>query len=260
MEDNGQDISDQDLQVCIKVLKHIEWNGGICEMRQSKYDELRGCIYRLFNTSGNPHADKKMRKKKRKLRDMEKSKKSTIVQQVGVDQAMKKRPKIQFETVKDSIPTHSESEDEDTVLECSHKCYVCKSSFVELHHFYHRLCKTCAETNYNKRVDACPYMEGKIAIVTGGRVKIGYETALRLLRNGATVVVTSRFPMNALERYEKELDYDVWKSKLFIYGLDMLSLDDIQTFIGYMKKSFKRIDIFGKLYQCFFLQLIKIRV
>jgi NAD(P)-dependent dehydrogenase (short-subunit alcohol dehydrogenase family) len=43
-------------------------------------------------------------------------------------------------------------------------------------------------------------MENKIAIVTGGRIKIGFETALILLRSNCTVIVTSRFANDAIKR------------------------------------------------------------
>ncbi len=50
-------------------------------------------------------------------------------------------------------------------------------------------------------------MTGLTALVTGARIKIGYEIALRLLREGATVYATSRFPNDTVLRYEREADY-----------------------------------------------------
>jgi len=40
-----------------------------------------------------------------------------------------------------------------------------------------------------------------IALVTGARIKIGFEIALKLLRDGATVIATSRFFKDAYLRY-----------------------------------------------------------
>lgn len=54
-------------------------------------------------------------------------------------------------------------------------------------------------------------MHGLTALVTGARIKIGYEIALRLLREGVTVYATSRFPKDTLLRYQKEQDYPQWK-------------------------------------------------
>ena len=46
---------------------------------------------------------------------------------------------------------------------------------------------------------------GRIAIVTGGRVKIGYYIATKLLSYGAKVLITSRFPKDALFKFQKGL-------------------------------------------------------
>ena len=43
--------------------------------------------------------------------------------------------------------------------------------------------------------------KGRVAIVTGGRVKIGYQIAIKLIRAGAHVIVTTRFPHDAIERF-----------------------------------------------------------
>lgn len=48
------------------------------------------------------------------------------------------------------------------------------------------ICLRCRQINSNKR-DQSADLQGKIALVTGGRTKIGYHTALKLLRCGATV-------------------------------------------------------------------------
>ena len=53
-----------------------------------------------------------------------------------------------------------------------------------------------------------------IALVTGGRTKIGYQTALRLLRVGATVIITTRFPQPAFDTYSKEFDALKWINNL----------------------------------------------
>ncbi len=43
-------------------------------------------------------------------------------------------------------------------------------------------------------------LTGRVAIVTGARVKIGYQAAILLLRAGARVIVTTRFPHDAAAR------------------------------------------------------------
>ena len=46
--------------------------------------------------------------------------------------------------------------------------------------------------------------DGRV-LITGGRIKIGYEATLILLRSGARVVMTSRFPVDAAKRFEAPL-------------------------------------------------------
>ncbi len=65
-------------------------------------------------------------------------------------------------------------------------CYVCKVRYRDLHFFYDQLCPTCASLNYDKRLLKID-LKGKVAIVTGSCVKIGYQTCLKLLRCGCTV-------------------------------------------------------------------------
>lgn len=64
------------------------------------------------------------------------------------------------------------------------------------------MCLDCGNFNEARRNAKKPDLTGKIAIVTGGRIKIGYLTTLLLLRSGCEVHVTSRFPKDALQRYK----------------------------------------------------------
>jgi NAD(P)-dependent dehydrogenase (short-subunit alcohol dehydrogenase family) len=51
---------------------------------------------------------------------------------------------------------------------------------------------------------------GFVALVTGARIKIGFEIAVKLLRDGATVIATTRFWKDAFLRYQKQPDYEKW--------------------------------------------------
>ena len=53
-------------------------------------------------------------------------------------------------------------------------CYICKSPYREIHHFYDQLCADCAALNYAKRSELAD-MTGMVVLLTGGRVKIGYQ-------------------------------------------------------------------------------------
>eukprot|EP00754_Rhynchopus_humris_P029970 Rhum_TRINITY_DN15246_c1_g1::Rhum_TRINITY_DN15246_c1_g1_i2::g.146078::m.146078 len=86
-------------------------------------------------------------------------------------------------------------------------------------------------------------LAGKVAVVTGGRTKIGFETALLLLRFGAQVVVTTRFPADAEERFRGEADYGSFKHLLQTYALNLKNPEGVTAFVAYMKEQFARIHI-----------------
>ena len=96
-------------------------------------------------------------------------------------------------------------------------CGVCKRHYTEVHHFYHRLCPACADFNYEKRQQTAD-LRGHVALVTGGRVRIGYEIGLKLLRAGCHVVCTTRFPADAAARYAAEPDAADWSDRLEVAG------------------------------------------
>ena len=121
------------------------------------------------------------------------------------------------------------------------KCHICHTEYRQVHHFYDQLCEECAELNFSKRLMEADF-SGKIAIVTGGRVKIGYCVALKLLRCGASVIVTTRFPKDAASRYEFEQDYSEWKDRLHIYGLDFRDIPMVHHFCDYVKKNYPKLD------------------
>ncbi|KAL3667335.1 hypothetical protein V7S43_007562 [Phytophthora oleae] len=135
-----------------------------------------------------------------------------------------------------------EEEKETEQLHYHRACYTCKVKFRTLHHFYDRMCPSCAELNYKKRLQNAD-LRGHVAVVTGARVKIGYEIALKLLRSGATVIATTRFPKDAALRYAKEKDFESWKGRLQIYGMDFRDLGVIDKFMDHIEDTFGSLDI-----------------
>jgi NAD(P)-dependent dehydrogenase (short-subunit alcohol dehydrogenase family) len=116
-------------------------------------------------------------------------------------------------------------------------CYVCKARYRILHHFYDQLCPSCATLNWNKR-HATANLHGKVAVVTGSRVKIGYQTCLKLLRAGCIVIATTRFPQSAVVAYRQEVDFHQWSHQLHIYGLDLRDVLGIEVFCQYLKQMY----------------------
>jgi NAD(P)-dependent dehydrogenase (short-subunit alcohol dehydrogenase family) len=128
------------------------------------------------------------------------------------------------------------------VLRQARRCYTCKQPYRQLHSRYHLLCPACAAFNLEKRAQRCD-LTGRVALVTGGRLKIGFELVLRLLRDGAWVIVTTRFPNDALERYRAQPDFASWADRLELHGLDLRHLGEVQRFIAHLNSSLESLDI-----------------
>ncbi|GAC1528301.1 MAG: SDR family oxidoreductase [Acidimicrobiales bacterium] len=120
-------------------------------------------------------------------------------------------------------------------------CYVCKAHFDQVHHFYDQLCPVCAELNFRKRSETAD-LQGRVALLTGGRVKIGYQAAIKLLRAGARVIVTTRFPSDAALRYSRELDFEEWGDRLEIIGLDLRFTPAVERLCRHLAGAESRLD------------------
>ncbi len=123
----------------------------------------------------------------------------------------------------------------------SQHCYVCKKNFSEVHHFYDQMCPSCADLNYRKRFELAD-LSGRVALLTGGRVKIGYQAGIKLLRCGAELIVTTRFPRDAAARYAKEEDFPEWGHRLQIYGLDLRHTPSVEAFCTELLETRDRLD------------------
>ncbi|WP_438019613.1 SDR family oxidoreductase [Sorangium sp. So ce315] len=121
------------------------------------------------------------------------------------------------------------------------KCYVCKAEFRKVHFFYDSMCGACGDFNHAKRSQTAP-LDGRVALVTGARVKIGYQAAIMLLRAGARVIVTTRFPHDASRRFSAERDFGVWGSRLSIYGLDLRHTPSVERFTRHLLHTLDRLD------------------
>jgi NAD(P)-dependent dehydrogenase (short-subunit alcohol dehydrogenase family) len=120
-------------------------------------------------------------------------------------------------------------------------CYVCKQKFTLIHHFYDQLCPGCAAFNYAKRTELAD-LRGRVALLTGGRVKIGYQAGIKLLRCGAHLVVTTRFPKDSAKRYAKEPDFGDWAHRLEIFGLDLRHTPSVEAFCRQLLTTHGRLD------------------
>jgi NAD(P)-dependent dehydrogenase (short-subunit alcohol dehydrogenase family) len=120
-------------------------------------------------------------------------------------------------------------------------CYVCKQKYSLIHHFYDQLCPDCAAFNFHKR-DESADLRGRVALLTGGRVKIGYQAGLKLLRAGAHLIVTTRFPRDSALRYAAEPDFAQWSDRLEIFGLDLRHTPSVEAFCNELLATRTRLD------------------
>ena len=122
-------------------------------------------------------------------------------------------------------------------------CYICKDKLGlnNIHSFYGNLCKKCGDYNYSFRTMKLDFT-GRIAIVTGGRVKIGYYIATKLLSYGAKVLITSRFPKDTLLKYQSDPEYEKWKNNLVIYPIDFRIFESTIKFIEFITDNFPHVD------------------
>ncbi|HIE00365.1 MAG TPA: SDR family oxidoreductase, partial [Thiotrichaceae bacterium] len=124
----------------------------------------------------------------------------------------------------------------------SKSCYCCGTAYRKVHFFYHSLCPQCAEFNYAKRFQRVD-LTGRYALVTGGRIKIGFQTALKLLRDGATVMIITRFAQDAAQRFAAQADFEQWHKRLTIQRLDFLDMLGVLDFIQHFAKDWPALDI-----------------
>ncbi|GLW48687.1 oxidoreductase [Streptomyces sp. NBRC 14336] len=100
------------------------------------------------------------------------------------------------------------------------RCYVCKSPYRQVDAFYHRLCPDCAADNRRRR-SLSTDLSGRRVLLTGGRVKIGFQLALMMLRDGAETMVTSRFPHDTVRRFRAEPGSGKWLDRLTVLAVDL---------------------------------------
>jgi NAD(P)-dependent dehydrogenase (short-subunit alcohol dehydrogenase family) len=230
------DISEEQVNECIAVLERL--NAEVSQIFEIPKDKRLALITAagLFarpdreELSRRKKLAKKLHKEKLKLKDKQ-ARKAT-----GIRSA---RDTTIFIAPKMIALTGQENE---TKLDTPRQCYVCKKEFSRLHHFYDTMCKDCGDFNYAKRFQTAD-LTGQFALVTGSRLKIGYHITLLMLRAGATVIATTRFPVDSAIRFSKEPDYDSWGNRLKIHGLDLRHIPSVDIFCNFIEQKYDRLDI-----------------
>jgi len=202
--------------------------------------EDRERLLRAIDLANNP--DNRVRRrwlkaKAREERDARKKRDDGVLHETGI-RALRRKPVF---TTPNYFLENPKSQNPNPESQERQHCYVCKEKYTEVHHFYDQLCPKCAELNFRKRTELAN-LKGRVALLTGGRVKIGYQAGLKLLRCGAHLIVTTRFPRDSAARYSQEPDFNEWKDRLEIFGLDLRHTPSVEAFCHEMLTTRKRLD------------------
>src|SRR5688572_29549733 len=195
-------LSEEDIRACIRVLREIEADRSqLTHLTQ----ELRRELLTLAGLVAKPERHDLVRMAKafrRAEREAAKEQDRQALEQAGL---RIQRRAVVYSPLWLEAPK-PEASAERLELHQERACYVCKKPFTKVHRYYDSMCEACGDFNYAKREQTAD-LGGHYALVTGARVKIGYQAALKLLRAGANVIVTTRFPIDAAHRYSQEADF-----------------------------------------------------
>lgn len=231
-----EQIGDQEVQQCIAVLEGLLQNTNkLFELPE----EQRIALMKAAGALSRPNREEFEKRKK----DAKKAAKRKMIER---DKHARKETGIRSAreaTVFEAPKLISLVQEQETkTLESPRNCYVCKKVYSTLHHFYDAMCPECGDLNYAKRFQTAD-LTGQVAVVTGSRLKIGYHITLMLLRAGATVVATTRFPVDSAIRFSKESDYADWGHRLKIHGLDLRHIPSVELFCNFIQQEYNRLDI-----------------
>ena len=217
------EFTDQEIEDCLKVLRKISREPSIA----NDLTELKTLVAKIYTKS---HKERRNQTKKITSQKIQQSKESAYLYQ--------KNKALEFQ---ENLLPELKKADYRKIPKAI-KCYICKKSYDEIHFFYHLLCPKCAEFNYAKRFQTAD-LKGRKVFISGGRMKIGFQLVLRLLRDGAEVLVTTRFPKNAAIKFAEEKDFSDWQDRLKVFGLDLRNLSAVEQFAKHLLENEDYLDI-----------------
>ena len=234
------------------VAEMLEWMDGERGLLATLPAADRERLHRAVAQMHNPDSLARRRRQKaaeRARSEAQAQRADAVLQETGI-RTLRRKPIFTTPTV--FAPEHFEARDlhpgEDENVTPGHAesiepqhCYICKRKYSVIHHFYDQLCPTCAELNFAKRTELAD-LRGRVALLTGGRVKIGYQAGLKLLRAGAHLIVTTRFPRDSAKRYAQEADFSEWGDRLEIFGLDMRHTPSVEALCQKLLATRSRLD------------------
>jgi NAD(P)-dependent dehydrogenase (short-subunit alcohol dehydrogenase family) len=232
-----ESLSDDDVRTCMRVLRAIEADRShLTSLSQEQRRELL-MLAGLVTKPERHDVSRMLKGFRRAKREVAKQHDLGIIERAGlrVQRRSKVYAPIRLERPKpETVSARREFHQE-------RNCYVCKQSFAVMHRYYDSMCEPCGEFNYAKREQTAD-LSGRYALITGARVKIGFQASLKLLRAGVHVIVTTRFPVDAIDRYSKEPDFADFRGRLQIHGLDLRHTPSVELFSQFLLERLPRLD------------------
>jgi NAD(P)-dependent dehydrogenase (short-subunit alcohol dehydrogenase family) len=235
------DSPEDDLRACLQTLKAIDADRGLLtRLTQEERRELLTLAGRITKP-GRGELRRMAKAFRRAEREQAQAEDRAALEQAGL------RVQRRSDTYAPLwLPPPDEAAADSAVaaqpgLNAARNCYICKQPYTEVHRYYDSMCRPCGDFNYAKREQSAD-LSGRVAVVTGARVKIGYQSALKLLRAGAQVVALTRFPVDAAARYAQEADYAEWSNRLQVHGLDLRHTPSVELFARWLGEQLPRLD------------------
>src|ERR1043165_5170822 len=241
-----KEFTQEEWNACIKVLQVLSRDPD----KSLDTNTLKGLVTKLYRRAKKDNKQNKFEERIRPLITSTDFLSLQKVQKLSQNQDLLKqydKKLVLTHTIlhkKYELPEDEKSFESKESLELAgyQKCYICKTPYRKVHFFYHQLCPACADLNYVHRQQTAD-LTNRIALITGGRIKIGYLTALRMLRDGAKVWVTARFANDCAMRFSEEKDFSEWAHRLKIVSLDLRNLVQVRSFIKLLQEHETHLDI-----------------
>jgi len=233
----------EQVRAATDLLEYLAADWGLLDRLPA---DLRERLHRAVAGLADPNHRARRRRAKAQAREDRaqiRTRQDAVLNETGI-RTLRRRPLVTTPNAfppENFEPQPAIEEEEPGATVGERHCYVCKQHYAQLHPFYDQLCPACGDENFAARTELAD-LRGRVALLTGGRVKIGYQAGLKLLRSGAHLIVTTRFPRNAATRYAEEPDFGEWADRLEIFGLDLRHTPSVETFCRDLASTRPRLD------------------
>ncbi|ELR68292.1 short-chain dehydrogenase [Fulvivirga imtechensis AK7] len=237
-ERNEEKLSLSEIEQCIYVLEKLNED---VEQLVALPEDKRVALLKIAGLLSRPDRDE-IRKRNKVARQIQRQMQVVHDRNARAITGIRTARTTAVFTAPKQISTIPVNNGHQKELTSPRNCYVCKKEYTLLHHFYDAMCTECGDFNYAKRFQTAD-LTGQVALITGSRLKIGYHSTLMMLRAGATVIATTRFPVDSAVRFSKDEDFSEWGHRLKIHGLDLRHIPSVEIFASYVEQHYDRLDL-----------------